>query len=362
LTSRPTSRLPLPPLEGETLSARLLRVGKLTPRETAALLEQVGRAVTKSHAAGIVHRDLKPDNLLITADAGAETVKLLDFGVATTPTPHVDSLTATGDLLGTPYYMSPEQAEGTRRVDHRSDLWALGVIAFECLLGRRPFQGQSFSEVILAICKGAPPIPSSLGPVPAGFDAWFARACAKDPESRFENARELTARLCAVAEDPRPAPASPDAEAAVATLAVSSLESLETIALPTTGAGLARSATLPAAQPPPRHRPVQADWFAIALCGGAMLLGACLFAVFHHWRTLAPPVAPAATEPPAVSAPPRVPPTVSAQASAIPGEVPRVPFVAPVAAAPRSPQPARSARPAPVKRAPRQRPSTDLGF
>jgi serine/threonine-protein kinase len=87
--------------------------------------------------------------------------------------------------------MSPEQAEGAKNIDHRSDLWAMGVIAFECLLGERPFQGASIGELVLKICSKPMPTPSARGPVPTGFDAWFAKACARDPERRFKSVREL---------------------------------------------------------------------------------------------------------------------------------------------------------------------------
>ncbi len=358
-------------LEGETLTARLRRLGKLTPYETALLLQQVGRAVGKAHALGIVHRDLKPDNLFISGEAGAEIVKVLDFGVAKTRDAQLDGLTATGALLGTPYYMSPEQAEGRRGVDRKSDLWALGVIAFECLLGRRPFQGQTFSEVLVGICSREPPLPSSLGPVPAGFDTWFARACARAPESRFGDVRESIDGFCALIADAPRASYSPPmgmAEDDAATLAVSSIESLETLALPTTGSGLSRSATLPAAKSPLRRPRAELDWFAIALCGAAMLLGSGLFAAFQHFRALPPPAPSVATQPTASAS--ALPKTVSAspiRAPAPPSTLARAPSVEPLMLAPRIPRPAQSARPAsprpaPGPRPPRERPSADLGF
>jgi serine/threonine-protein kinase len=94
--------------------------------------------------------------------------------------------------MGTPYYMSPEQAEGTKAVDHRTDLWAMGVIAYQCLLGVVPFQGSALGELVLTICTKPLPTPSLAGQVPPGFDDWFARACARHPEDRFQSARELT--------------------------------------------------------------------------------------------------------------------------------------------------------------------------
>jgi hypothetical protein len=98
-------------------------------------------------------------------------------------------MTRQGELLGTPHFMSPEQAEGLGSVDYRADIWALGVIAFECLLGALPFKGDNVASLILTICRGPVPVPSETGPVPTGFDAWFARACARDPQHRFESAK-----------------------------------------------------------------------------------------------------------------------------------------------------------------------------
>ena len=111
------------------------------------------------------------------------------FGVSAIPE------TRTGALMGTLHYMSPEQAEGARSVDFRTDIWAMGVIAFECLVGQRPFSGETLGTLVLEICTRPLPVPSKLGPVPKAFDAWFAKACARDPAARFASAREAAAEL-----------------------------------------------------------------------------------------------------------------------------------------------------------------------
>src|SRR5690606_11425197 len=114
-------------LEGESLSRRLERQMRLSPAETMQVVEQVGRALARAHKAGIVHRDLKPANVFVVRDAvDGEICKVVDFGVAKE---QGLNLTMTGMLMGTPAYMSPEQAVGSTAVDHRSDLWALGVLA-----------------------------------------------------------------------------------------------------------------------------------------------------------------------------------------------------------------------------------------
>jgi serine/threonine protein kinase len=179
-------------LEGESLAERLQRVGRLAPRQTERVIVHVSRAVARAHERGIVHRDLKPANIFITHNEDDEVVKIFDFGVAkateslSIPGKH----TRTGSWLGTPYYMSPEQLEGDRQCDQRTDIWAMGVIAYECLLGRLPFTGDTIGGLVLAICSRPAPVPSEHGNVPPGFDAWFARACAQRKNERFASARD----------------------------------------------------------------------------------------------------------------------------------------------------------------------------
>jgi serine/threonine protein kinase len=185
-------------LEGETLAQRLKRLRRLSRQETARVLTHVGRAVARAHEANIVHRDLKPENVFLVKNEDEEIAKVLDFGVAKIDLGALGpegTRTRTGSILGTPYYMSPEQAQGNKTVDTRSDLWSLGVIAFECLTGRRPFFSEGLGDLVLTICVRDMPIPSDVAPVPLGFDAWFAKACARDPEQRFQTARELSDAL-----------------------------------------------------------------------------------------------------------------------------------------------------------------------
>jgi serine/threonine-protein kinase len=183
-------------LVGETLGTRLAREKVLEPELVANIFAQIGRAVQKAHDSGIVHRDLKPENVFLMKDDDVVTAKVLDFGIAKAlkQEPAHES-TATGVLLGSPLYMSPEQAHGGKEIDHRSDLWSLGVIAFECLVGRVPFRGQGWGELVAQICRDRPPIPSTIHAVPEGFDAWFARAAERDPGRRFQSSRELVDEL-----------------------------------------------------------------------------------------------------------------------------------------------------------------------
>lgn len=184
-------------LEGETLASRIERMGQLSPAETYRVLSHVARAVGKAHDAGIVHRDLKPDNVFLVHNEDEEIAKVLDFGVAKIEITSLEqgAPTRTGSLLGTPYYMSPEQAQGNKEIDHRSDLWALGVIAFECLTGVRPFNSEGLGDLVIQICIRDIPVPSQRAQVPVQFDEWFARAVARDPADRFQSARELSEAL-----------------------------------------------------------------------------------------------------------------------------------------------------------------------
>ncbi|HEY3499793.1 MAG TPA: serine/threonine-protein kinase, partial [Polyangiaceae bacterium] len=159
-------------LEGENLAQRLKRARRLSRQETARILTHVARAMQRAHDAGIVHRDLKPDNVFLVKNEDEEHAKVLDFGVAKVDQAALGpeaTRTRTGSILGTPYYMSPEQAQGNKAVDHRSDLWSLGVIAFECLTGKRPFYSDGLGDLVLTICVRDLPVPSDVAPVPLGF-------------------------------------------------------------------------------------------------------------------------------------------------------------------------------------------------
>ncbi|HWO12639.1 MAG TPA: serine/threonine-protein kinase, partial [Polyangiaceae bacterium] len=201
-------------LEGESLAARLERVGHLSPEETARVVQQVGRALARAHDAGVIHGDLKASNVFIVKNDDEELVQVLGFGVAKGERQLLDGPSAVGagsrELLGAPEYVSPEQLDASAPVDSRGDLWSLGVLAYHCLLGELPFRGESAVDVVPAICSQAPPVPSTRGSVPDGFDDWFARACAPEREARFGSAREAAAAFAALSPgepgvDSRPA-------------------------------------------------------------------------------------------------------------------------------------------------------------
>ena len=188
-------------LEGRDLGVELAARGALDPATVVAIVTQIAKALTKAHAAGLLHRDIKPANIFLCGETAEELfVKLLDFGIAKTPTAagesELDGQTKTGQVVGTPFYMSPEQVTAQKVVDARSDLWSLGIVAFEALTGQRPYDGPSFGALAVKIATGDQPRPSAVNPaLPPSVDAWFAKACAREASARFASARELADRL-----------------------------------------------------------------------------------------------------------------------------------------------------------------------
>jgi eukaryotic-like serine/threonine-protein kinase len=148
-------------LSGESLRARLEREGRIAPATVRALFAPVVEALEAAHAAGVVHRDLKPDNLFVV---DGKEMRILDFGVAKVETEDAPGLTSTGAMLGTPYYMAPEQAFGEDCIDAQADVWSLGVVLFECLSGTRPTQGANLGQVLKLMNSGTLPRLQSLAP------------------------------------------------------------------------------------------------------------------------------------------------------------------------------------------------------
>jgi serine/threonine-protein kinase len=187
-------------LEGEDLGARLDRVGKLDLRGTYEIVAQVARALVRAHAMGIVHRDLKPENIFLVPGDDHEVAKVLDFGIAKLDQYSLrDKTTKTGSFMGTPYYMSPEQARG-KNIDWRSDLWALGVIVFQCLTGKPPFESEALGDLMGMILYDPIPKITERDPgLPAELEAFWERAINRDRELRFQSAKELSDALAETA-------------------------------------------------------------------------------------------------------------------------------------------------------------------
>jgi serine/threonine-protein kinase len=183
-------------LVGEDLGARLQRVQKLDAATTCRIMGDVARGLSRAHAAGIVHRDLKPENIFLACEGDDEIAKLVDFGIAKLEGLADGRRTQAGEVLGTPAYMSPEQARCAETIDARADLWSLGAIVFECLTGRLAFDGESLGDIFARILVEPIPVPSHVAPeLPPAFDAWFVRAVCRDPAGRFADAREMADAL-----------------------------------------------------------------------------------------------------------------------------------------------------------------------
>ncbi|OJY19797.1 MAG: hypothetical protein BGO98_40720 [Myxococcales bacterium 68-20] len=185
-------------LEGKDLGAHLVEHVRMAPVDVVTIIGQIGKALSKAHKASIIHRDIKPENIFLCdteTERGEIFVKLLDFGTARRETERSSRTTVPGQIMGTPYYMSPEQSVGSTEIDERSDIWSLGVVAFEALTGQKPFDGASVGAITIAIHGPLPKMTDLVPDLPAALDAWFARACAQLPQDRFASVREATSAL-----------------------------------------------------------------------------------------------------------------------------------------------------------------------
>ena len=301
-------------LEGRDLAKYLAQRGRLTLAETADIISQVAKALNRAHERGIVHRDIKPDNIFLCDVGGNELfVKILDFGIAKSGDPSLSGSggTKTGAALGTPYYMSPEQFVGAKTIDSRSDLWSLGVVVFQCVMGHRPFDADTFGALAVIIHTAPLPTPSSLDPsLPRSFDEWFFHACARDARARFAGAKDLADSLSAIA---RSEPWVPANTLPLAPQVAGGSPSSPRFEVPRTstngGMGLA-SGTVP----PSRGI---GNWLAIA-AGAVALIGVASGGAWLATRASRSGVAGAS-------------PSVSASPGAVPGP-PQPPFPAPSAA------------------------------
>jgi len=186
-------------LEGQDLAERISQRGLLPPVEVAQLVDQAARGLQVAHDAGVVHRDLKPENLFLAKEEdGREVIKILDFGISKTLGGNT-TLTGEMSMLGTPDFMSPEQAMGmTNRVDHRADVYALGAIAYNALAGKRPFAAPSVPVLLWRICDEEPvPLAQRVPEVGEDVADVVAIAMAKRPHDRYESVEAFAGDLTA---------------------------------------------------------------------------------------------------------------------------------------------------------------------
>ena len=187
-------------LEGRSLREHLDAMGPLPISEAIDIVSQLLRGLGAVHGAGVIHRDLKPDNIfLVESDGSSQAVaKILDFGISKILGPDIDqaTLTRTGAVVGTPYYMSPEQAMGKKELDHRTDIYSTGAILYQMLAGRRPFLADNYNALIAAILMQAPtPLRSLRQDIPDGLEEIVLKALSRNPEDRFDTALDLLAAL-----------------------------------------------------------------------------------------------------------------------------------------------------------------------
>jgi TolB-like protein len=193
----------MPLVEGETLEARLRRVGRLGEAEAARIGAEIADALAEAHAAGLVHRDIKPLNVML--HGRRDRALVADFGIAKAAAGSGGQLTGTGVAIGSPHYMSPEQASGSADVDHRSDIYSLGIVLWQALAGSPPFEaGESRAVLMQQVTRDVPPLRTRRPDVSPQLATIVDRCTAKDAQERFQSAEELAAALRAAAHGTAP--------------------------------------------------------------------------------------------------------------------------------------------------------------
>lgn len=197
-------------LKGRTLSERIEKEGPVPWRELVVVMGQVLEALDAAHARGVIHRDFKPDNIFLAETSQGIVAKVLDFGISKSTgvdQEHNPRLTKTGMVMGTPYYMAPEQAMGERGLDQRVDVWAAGVVTYEALTGVRPFVARNYNALLVQILTGFPrPLAEVRSDIPESVRAVVSRALEKKREVRISTADELRRQLLSCLEADQPAP------------------------------------------------------------------------------------------------------------------------------------------------------------
>ncbi|MEO7092635.1 MAG: serine/threonine-protein kinase, partial [Polyangiales bacterium] len=184
-------------LQGETLADRIASEGALPFEDVVEIISQVLSGLIAAHEKTIIHRDIKPENIFLSSRPGiAPLAKILDFGISKVAGGEELNLTRTGMVMGTPFYMSPEQARGDRTLDHRVDIYATGVMMYECLTGRRPFTAANYNALLVQILTTQARPPHDIRPaVPEGFEDVVMKAMHRERDKRFRNAAEMQKAL-----------------------------------------------------------------------------------------------------------------------------------------------------------------------
>lgn len=331
-------------LEGQDLSA-VVRQGQLPVEDAVDYVIQACEAMAEAHSAGIVHRDLKPANLFVCRRAdGSDLIKVLDFGISKVQAPDAvsGSLTKTSAMMGSPYYMSPEQARSAREVDLRADIWSLGTILYELLAGCPPFLGETLAEVVTKIVADPPPpMDTFRGDVPEGLERVLLHCLEKSKDDRYQSVGELVGALIPfAARRSRPA-----AERVVRITGVMEMPPSRAQPLPSAAAPLpAKTATNWAETGKPGAASTRGALLAIGLSAtGLLLIGSGLFFGFRYLAGSEPESA-ASAETLASPAPEASEQTKVAPAKS-PQEVPSAEAAAPTPAPSATPSATSTARP-----------------
>ena len=288
---------------GSSLKELIQAEGAWEAKRVVRLVKAIASALGVAHRNNVVHRDLKPQNIMVTRDSdGNEIPKLLDFGIAKTLEPTSPALTSTGMVLGTPHYMSTEQAKGAP-ADRRSDLYALGVILYEMLVGSVPFDDASIPQILIKHLTEMPPPPSSVNPgIPTELEAIVLRLLEKDPDRRYQSAEELIQALDGVQDTAVEIAAAPTIAVPPPTIAHTPPTRNVTMA------GVAATGTLRAhevSEEPKRRGMILV--FALVVAFGALVALALLFLQGRSPEEVVEVVAEATAAPPPASSTPAPP-------------------------------------------------------